>query len=93
MNAGYAVSTGGSSERDSSASPSMVSSLQALGVGRTGRPESSRSGARPSHAVAPESVRMCRRSPGPASAGTGTTVTPASTDPMTARTVDQVGSA
>ena len=49
------------------------------------------SGRSPSHACAPESVRMCRRSAAPTSAGTGTTGTPAIRQPVTASTVVAVG--
>ena len=59
-------------------------------TGTCGRPSGS-AGTSPSHARAPESVRMWRRSAAPTSAGTGTTGTPAMRQPVIASTVAAVG--
>jgi hypothetical protein len=58
--------------------------------GTTGRMLSGQSGA-PSTSSAPESRRMCARSIGPASGGTGTTGTPAARPAAMATTVASVG--
>src|SRR5690606_21262832 len=48
------------------------------------------SGAVPSHTCAPESFRMCARSAGPESGGTGTAATPAMRHPVVAITVSML---